>query len=111
MTFLSVHTSFSKKADAERVSRILIENKLAACVNILPARSMYRWKDKVEEEDEVIAIFKTDEKTYPALERRLTELHPYEVPMIVALPIQAGSTNYLAWLKQSLLSESLAKEE
>lgn len=105
MTFLSVHTSFSKKTDAERVSRILIENKLAACVNILPARSIYRWKGKVEEEDKVIAIFKTDEKTYPALERRLTELHPYQVPMIVAHTIQAGSESYLTWLSESLVNK------
>ncbi len=53
----------------------------------------------------MIAIFKTDEKTYPALERRLTELHPYQVPMIVAHTIQAGSESYLTWLSESLVNK------
>lgn len=106
MRVLAVHTSFSNRRDAVRVSRILVEEKLAACANILPAQSIYRWKEKVEEEDEVIVILKTDDKNYPALEARLTELHPYEVPMIVAYRVQAGSKSYLAWL-----AESLAKEE
>jgi periplasmic divalent cation tolerance protein len=106
MTFLAVHTSFSNRMDAVRVSTILVEEKLAACANILSAQSIYRWKEEVEEEDELIVILKTDETSYPALEERLTELHSYEVPMIVAHRVQAGSKSYLAWL-----TESLAKEE
>lgn len=106
MTFLVVHTSFSNKRDAVHASRILVEERLAACANILPAQSIYRWKGELEEEDEVIVILKTNEETYPVLEERLKDLHPYEVPMIVALGVQAGSKSYLAWL-----AESLAKEE
>jgi periplasmic divalent cation tolerance protein len=106
MKVLAVHTSFSNKRDAVRVSRILVEEKLAACANILPAQSIYRWKENVEEEDEVVVILKTCEETYPALEERLARLHPYEVPMVVAFRVQAGSKNYLAWL-----AEGLAKEE
>ena len=105
MRVLAVHTSFSNRTDAVRVSRILVEEKLAACANILPAQSIYRWKEKVEEEDEVIVILKTDDTNYPALEARLTKLHPYEVPMIVAHRIQAGSKSYLAWLAESLTEE------
>lgn len=102
MRFLAVHTSFPNKADAQRVSRILIEEKLAACANILTARSIYHWKGKIEDENEVFVILKTDEDTYPTLERRLLELHPYEVPMIVALAVQTGSKSYLAWLSKAL---------
>lgn len=105
MTFLAVHTSFSNRTDAERVSRILVNEKLAACVNILPAHSIYHWKGSVEAENEVLVILKTDEETYPALERRILELHPYEVPMIVATPICSGSKSYLAWISQSLAKE------
>jgi periplasmic divalent cation tolerance protein len=102
MRFLAVHTSFSNMTDAERVSRILIEEKLAACANILPAHSIYRWHERIKDEDEVFVILKTDEDTYPALERRILELHPYEVPMITATSISAGSKSYLAWLSKAL---------
>ncbi len=84
------------------MSRIIIEEKLAACANILTDRSIYHWKGKIEDEDEVSVILKTDEDTYPALERRILELHPYEVPMIVALALQTGSKSYLAWLSKAL---------
>lgn len=103
--FLEVHTSFSGLSEAKRVARTLVEEHLAACANVVPAHSIYRWKDTVEEADEVIVILKTDREHYPALEKRLTQLHPYEVPMIVAIPLHAGSTSYLSWLKDSLRKE------
>lgn len=111
MEFFSVHTSFSNRQDAARLSKIIVEKRLAACANLLPANSIYRWKGKLECEDEVLVIFKTDKKTYPALEKELAELHPYQIPMIVALPIQAGSESYVAWLSENLTPGSGEKKE
>ncbi len=103
--FLEVHTSFSNRQDAERIAHILVKERLAACVNILDMHSIYPWKGKIESESEALVIFKTLENIYPALESRLKELHPYEVPMITALAIQTGSESYLAWLEQNLAKE------
>lgn len=103
--FLEVHTSFSGREDAQRVAHILVSERLAACANILDTHSIYPWKGKIESTGEVLVIFKTKENKYPALQARLTELHPYEVPMITALTIQAGSKSYLAWLERSLAKE------
>lgn len=102
MKFLSVHTSFSSLSDAKEISNSIISDRLAACANILPAHSIYWWKGEIEGTDEVMVLFKTTEDKYPVLERRLRELHPYQTPMIVALPIQTGYQNYLAWLQDSV---------
>lgn len=105
MTFLEVHTSFGNEVDARRITKMLIEERLAACANVFHAYSIYHWKGRIEDEDEVLVILKTDTEHYPALEQRLQSIHPYEIPMIVALPIQTGIESYLCWL-----SENLAKE-
>lgn len=87
------------EATAAALARALVTERLAACVNRLPGvRSTYRWQGELHDEAEVLLIAKTTAAGYPALERRIRELHPYEVPEIVALPIEHGSTPYLAWL-------------
>lgn len=105
MTFLEVSVSFANLEDAERIARRLLGEHLIACANILPCNSLYHWKGKIEEAQEAIGVFKTDDENYPTLEKRVAELHPYEVPMIVAIPIHAGSESYLDWIKENVTKE------
>jgi periplasmic divalent cation tolerance protein len=85
--------------EAANIARTLVEERLAACVNIVgPARSIYRWRDKIEDEREYMLLIKTRTSLYLKVERRVRELHSYEVPEIVALPFAAASRPYLEWL-------------
>ena len=86
---------------AQRISRELVSEGLAACVNRLSGiRSIYRWQGALQDEPEVLLVIKTVKGRYEALEMRLKALHPYEVPEIIALPILAGSEPYLAWMAE-----------
>lgn len=87
--------------EARRLARHLVERRLAACVNLHPVRSVYRWKGGVEEAREVALAVKTTRANYPALEAEVRRLHSYEVPCIVALPVQSGSRPYLEWIRES----------
>jgi len=88
-------------ATAERLARTLVEEGLAACVNLLaPCQSVYRWQGNLECASEVPMIIKTTAGNYPRLEARLAELHPYEVPEILALPVEAGLPTYLTWVAE-----------
>lgn len=83
------------------LARTLVEERLAACVNILPGvRSIYRYAGMVEDEQELLLVLKTSADRYPALERRIRELHPYEVCEVIAVDVAAGSQPYLDWLTQ-----------
>jgi periplasmic divalent cation tolerance protein len=85
--------------EAASIARTLVEERLAACVNIVgPARSIYRWRDKVEDEREYLLLIKTRASLYLKVERRVRELHSYEVPEVVALPFATASRPYLEWL-------------
>ncbi len=87
---------------AGRIAQALVEEKLAACVNIVgPVRSIYRWRGAIEQASEYMLIIKTAVRHFAKLERRVRELHSYEVPEIVAMTIAAGSKPYLSWLAQS----------
>ena len=87
---------------AERIGRSLVEEHLAACANILQGlTSIYRWEGKVCRDPEVLVLLKTRRSCFPALARRVRELHPYSVPEIVALPVALGSPAYLAWVAAS----------
>jgi periplasmic divalent cation tolerance protein len=89
--------------DAARVARALVERRLAACVNVVPAvRSIYRWKGKVEEDEERLLVIKTRRDRVEALREALVALHPYELPEAIVLPIEAGHAPYLAWLDESV---------
>lgn len=98
---LFVLTNVPDEACARRIARTLVERRLAACVNILaPCRSVYRWQGRVEEADELPLLIKCPKAGYPALEAALLELHPYELPEIVALPVEAGLPAYLSWVAE-----------
>ena len=89
--------------DAERIARALVERRLAACVNVVAGVvSFYRWKGAVEKEEERLLVIKTRAERLEALREALVELHPYEVPELVALPVEAGHAPYLAWLDESV---------
>jgi periplasmic divalent cation tolerance protein len=89
---------------ARRIARALVEQRLAACVNILevPVHSIFRWKEKVESAREFVLVIKSSRKRFAALEIGIKKLHSYEVPEIIALSIERGSRNYLAWLTESI---------
>ncbi|MBA3818635.1 MAG: divalent-cation tolerance protein CutA [Deltaproteobacteria bacterium] len=90
-------------AQAAALGRTLVEEQLAACVNLVPAiRSIYRWQGAVTEDAETLAIIKTTAAGYDALARRILELHPYEVPEIIAVALTDGHAPYLAWLAGAL---------
>lgn len=87
-------------ADADRIATALVEERLAACVNLVgPVRSVYRWQGAVQRDDEILAVIKTTSARLGALGERLRELHPYEVPELVALPVSAGLPAYLTWVR------------
>jgi len=86
-------------ATARRIARQLVEERCAACANVLTAvESVCWWEGKVESGNETLVLFKTSADRYEALETTLRQLHPYEVPEIIALPIERGSSNYLSWV-------------
>lgn len=88
---------------AATLARTLVEEKLAACGNVLPGvRSIYRWQGKVHDDAEVLLVLKTQRSRFPALRDRILSLHPYEVPEVIALPVEAGSGAYLDWIAQSM---------
>jgi periplasmic divalent cation tolerance protein len=85
--------------EAERIAEMLVEARLAACVQILPEmKSVYRWQGKIERQAEVLLIAKTTRLKFPELERRVRTSHSFEIPEIVAIPVIAGSAPYLQWL-------------
>ena len=88
---------------AAAIARTLVEEKLAACVNLVPhVRSFYEWKGAVVDEPEQLAIIKTTVDGFPALRARLVDLHPYEVPAMLALPAVDGHLPYLGWVRESV---------
>ena len=85
--------------DAERIARALVEERLAACANVVPGVvSVYRWKGVVERENELLLVIKTLADRVEALKARLLELHPYELPEVVVIPIGGGHKAYLEWI-------------
>jgi periplasmic divalent cation tolerance protein len=96
---LVVLSTFKDSAAAAAVAQALVGEGLAACVNIVPqVRSIYRWDGAVQDDAEALAIIKTTRDRYDRLALRLVELHAYDVPEVIALPIVAGHAPYLAWL-------------
>ena len=102
-TFIQVMTATDKKEDAERIARSLVEMRLAGCVQIVgPIISIYRWKGRIETAGEWLCLIKTHKDRYGAIEEAIRSIHPYETPEIISLPIIAGSSGYLDWLRGEL---------
>ena len=94
---------------AQLVARTLIESRLAACVNLLPAvQSMYRWQGQIEEATEITLLIKTTSQHYDSVQQAIVKLHPYDVPEIIATPIVAGYAPYLQWIAAETAKDSHA---
>lgn len=107
MEIIVVLCTFPSLELARQIGTALVDAQLAACVNLCPSvESIYRWQGKVETSQEVLALIKTTAMTYPRLEVRLKELHPYEVPEIIALPADQVFPAYAAWVQESVTEAS-----
>ena len=92
---------------AEELGHAVVEEQLVACVNILPAvTSIYRWEGKIAQDDELLMIMKTQTSLVEALTVRVQELHPYDLPEVIALPITGGSESYMKWIKDATSEKS-----
>lgn len=99
---LIVYCACPDQAIAEQIAETVVSEHLAACASIVPGLlSIYRWQGRIQRDSELLLILKTRDAVYPLLENRLRELHPYEVPEIIALPIQTGLAAYLDWLSDN----------
>ena len=104
---LLVITTTATAEAAQQLAQQLVERELAACVQIVsPLTSVYRWQGKVEIAAEVLVLIKTTAAAYAALESAIKQLHSYQTPEVVAIPITAGSTDYLTWLQTGVKSEA-----
>ena len=110
MQYCSIYITAGDEDEARRIGRTLVEEKLAACVNILPIKSIYRWEGNIQEEDEVAMFVKTKAELADKVIGRVKELHAYEVPCIVTLPIEKGYPDYLKWINESTKHISLNQQ-
>lgn len=100
MGYCIINCTTSSKINAMEISEYLIENKLAACVNIIPGViSVYKWDGKIIEGQEFLMVIKTKESLFRKVEKAISERHEYELPEIVATPIKRGNRDYLKWLR------------
>ncbi|MGI8961964.1 MAG: divalent-cation tolerance protein CutA [Bryobacteraceae bacterium] len=98
-----IFCSCGTQDEALIIADSLVEARLAACVNVLPSvQSIYRWQGKVETAQEVLLIIKTTQQRFPAVRDRITQLHAYDTPEIIAMPVIDGSDKYLAWLREQV---------
>jgi periplasmic divalent cation tolerance protein len=94
-----VLTTLPSSDAAVELARTVVAERLAACANLIPAiRSIYRWKGKLQDENEVLVLLKTRQEHFERLKQRILELHPYEIPEVLALPIEQGYAAYLEWI-------------
>jgi len=104
---IQVLTTTETKADAQAIANTLISRRLAGCVQIIgPITSTYRWQGKIETAEEWLCVIKSRADLYEALEEAIRDVHPYDVPEILAVPVTAGSKDYLDWLDSELRKES-----
>lgn len=100
--YLVVLTTAGSEAEAETIAKTLVEEQLAACVNLVsPIRSLYRWEGAVADDREWLLFIKTRADYFSALEARIKALHSYQVPEVIALPVVMGSAVYLRWLHEA----------
>ena len=102
-TFPSVNpgvvlTTTGSREEAERIAQALISENLAACINLVPITSIYRWEGEICNDEEIQLIIKTDLNRFAQIQARITQLHSYDLPEIIAMPITQGSPGYLNWI-------------
>ncbi|SRR5581483_5069077 len=98
-----VFSTCASQEEAKKLAHALVEKRLAACVNMIPAiRSVYRWKDSIEEEEEILLLIKTSRALIEELRAEIERLHSYEVPEVIALQVVDGSERYLTWMTREL---------
>ena len=101
-SLVQVITTFGSPADAAEIGRTLVQEHLAACAQVLPGlTSIYMWEGMLRHDDEAMLILKTTTEAWPSLRDRLAELHPYETPEIIAIPVEHASYGYLAWVREN----------
>lgn len=101
---VQIITTINDRQKAEEIGRQLVEEKLVACCQVAgPIRSIYRWKGKIEVADEWYCVMKTKEGLYHLAEAAIRRLHPYEVPEIIALPVQNALDDYAVWVEQETI--------
>lgn len=111
LEFIVVYVTAGSPEEGEKLARTLVEERLAACVNrIKSIQSIFRWQGQVEQSEEELLIIKSRKELFPALEKRVRELHSYAVPEVIALPLIAGSPAYLGWLGDQVADGRPAKE-
>jgi periplasmic divalent cation tolerance protein len=99
-SYIQVSTTAGTSEDAARIGRTVVERRLAACAQVVgPITSTYWWKGEIETAQEWLCLIKSTRQAYPALEQAIRDVHPYEVPEILAVPVVAGGEAYLAWLE------------
>ena len=103
--YIQIYTTTESRGDSERISRKMVENRLAACAQIIgPITSIYWWKSRIEQAEEWLCILKSTKGSFKTIEKAIKEIHPYEEPEIIAVPIVGGSEGYLKWLEYELKS-------
>lgn len=95
-----VYITAGSEEEAKKISHYLVENKLAACANYFPISSVYRWKGKVEEDKEFVVLAKTRKELFEEVKKGINEIHSYEVPCILALPLEGVNKEYLEWVEK-----------
>lgn len=101
--YIQVLTTTGEREEAERIARILLERRLAGCVQVLgPVSSLYWWRGRIEEAEEWLCVIKSREDLYEELEKTIRENHSYEIPEIIAMPVVSGSRSYLEWMSTEL---------
>ena len=99
--YILVFITASSEKEGEKIANALVKERLAACVNLIGGmKSTFRWKGQISSEQEVLLIAKTKDKLFEKLKRRVIDLHSYEVPEVIALPILAGFEKYLNWIEK-----------
>jgi len=97
-----VFVTVGNEAEAQTITRKLVEESLAACVGMIAQKSIYSWKGKIVEDAEILLIIKTKTETYDELQKIVLSMHSYEVPEIIRIEIQEGHMNYLQWIEETV---------
>lgn len=110
--FVVVFVTVPNQDIAATLAKALVQDRLVACVNILPGvRSIYAWQGKLCDDAELLCVLKTRLALFPALRERVVAMHPYEVPEVIAVPLRAGHEPYLAWLRAETCAPGAEKPE